>query len=88
MMETLPPLAIRILQKCAEQMVSKTDISQYYKKYTKAERETAVALLLDKQFIVAQVLPRPDTRKAPTFYTVSKEGERWLQKYYAGYPGK
>jgi transposase-like protein len=87
-MTLLPPLAIRILQKCAEQTVSKTAVTQYYKKHTKEEREEAVRLLLEEQYIIAQVMPRPDTRKAPTFYVISDKGRKWLKEYYKMYPAQ
>ena len=80
-------LEIRILLKCAEKAISKRDVTQLYSNYPKAERDTTILKLIDQGYITAQVMPKPGTRKPPTFYRITDKGQQWVDKYLESYPG-
>ncbi len=79
-------LEIRILLKCDEQPLSKRRISQLYSKFKKVERDTALAHLVDEGLLVSKVMPKPGTRKNPTFYFLTEKGVRWVKNYQASFP--
>lgn len=72
----LTTLEIRILLKCSERLISKRDITQLYSNQQKAERDEAILTLSKHNFIIAQPMPKPGTRKTPIFYKITDEGQK------------
>jgi len=79
-------LEMRILLKCAEQALSKRRVSQLYSKFKKSERDAALAHLMDEGLLISKVMPKPGTRKNPTFYFLTEKGEKWVKDYQANFP--
>ena len=86
MMIDLSVLEIRILLKCDEKTVSKRDITRFYHKHPKVDREQAIANLITRGLLLAQELPKANAKKTPTFYSLTEKGREWVQAYEANYP--
>lgn len=78
---TLSELEIKILMRCKTSPVSKRDITQMYKKNKKIEKEMVINSLVDFGYIKETKLPKPDTKKTPTFYFITEAGEKWIEQY-------
>jgi hypothetical protein len=82
----LNTLEIRILLKCYEGMLNKTDVTQIYFKHSMEVRSRAIATLSERGFIHALELPKPGSKKVPVFYEITDKGKRWVKNYLDNYP--
>lgn len=82
----LSTLEIRILLKCDKKLLSRTDISQLYKKFTKTYRDAAIKTLLKHSLIEAIEKPKEGTSKVPIFYQITSKGKIWVKNYNKNYP--
>lgn len=82
----LSTLEIRILLRCSESMLNRTDITQIYFKHSKEERSKAITNLIEREFILALELPKPGARKVPIYYEITEKGRQWVKKYLDNYP--
>lgn len=82
----LNTLEIRILLRCDEGMLNKTDITQIYSKYSKEERSKAITSLIEGGFIHSLELPKPGVRKIPVYYEITDKGKKWVKEYLDNYP--
>jgi len=77
----LSTLAIKMLLKCNEKSISMRDVTQFYKSYGKDERDKAIIDLLNEKYIESIQMPRPNTKKTPTFYSITLKGKKWVAAY-------
>jgi hypothetical protein len=82
----LNTLEILILYRCSVAFISKSQISQFFKKYSKDDRDLAIAHLINKKFIITKALPKLGTSKTPVFYLTTEAGKKWLETYNKNYP--
>jgi len=82
----LSPLSLTILMKCDEKPITKTDVTQFYKRHSREDRQTAINELLENNLIELKKRPKPGTHKAPTFYFITERGKSALKQYKEGYP--
>jgi len=82
----LSTLEIRILLKCDKKLLSRTDISQLYKKFTKTYRDAAIKTLLNYDLIEAIEKPKEGASKIPIFYQITPKGKNWVKSYNKNYP--
>jgi len=82
----LSTLEIRILLKCDKKLLSRTDISQLYKKFTKTYRDAAIKTLLNHDLIEAIEKPKEGASKTPVFYKITPKGKEWIERYNKNYP--
>lgn len=82
----LPLLEIRILLKCHEKAISKRDMTRFYYKHPKADREQALTHLMTRGLLLSQELPKAGAKKTPTFYSLTDAGKEWVKQYEANYP--
>ncbi len=78
---TISTLSIRILLKCHEKPVSMHNVSQFYKPFPKEERDKAIAELIKNHFIDTRMIPKPNTRRTPTYYLITDKGIKWVKEY-------
>ncbi len=80
-------LATRILLKCAQEPLSKSRVVLLYApKFTKAQRDEAIASLMVHQLIAPKPMPKAGVKKTPTFYFITEKGQRWVERYYKDFP--
>tara|TARA_R110000868_G_scaffold266583_1_gene525825 strand:+ start:41239 stop:41511 length:273 start_codon:yes stop_codon:yes gene_type:complete len=80
-------LAIKILLKCHDQKLNKRDITQRFKPYAIELRTNALNELFDANYITAKKLPRSNTTgPAPTYFSVTEDGETAIEEYFQQYP--
>jgi coproporphyrinogen III oxidase-like Fe-S oxidoreductase len=84
--DELSQLETRILLKCQTQPISKRDITQLYRKFTKSERDQAVQQLVRKGLLDERKMFKPGVAKTPTFYFITEDGEKWAKGYLANFP--
>lgn len=82
----LDTLEIRILLKCSEGLLKRNYVSQLYKKYTAAQRTTAINRLIKNGFIKAKEFPKPGAKITPVFYEITEQGRKWVKEYLENYP--
>lgn len=78
---TLPTLGIKILLNCKSKPLSMRDITQMYKTYKKSERDEVLEHLIAKNYIESIKMPKPNTKKTPTYYVITENGKIWIEKY-------
>jgi hypothetical protein len=84
----LSTLGIKILLKCNVKALSMHDVTQLYKSHKKEERDEVIKQLLLDKYIEAIKMPKPNTRKTPTYYLITKKGIKWVQNYLDSFPKK
>ena len=82
----LSSLEIRILFRCQKALLQKKYISQYYARYSSSERKKAINTLIEKGLVISMQLPKPDVKKKPTLYKITKKGNSWIANYKKNYP--
>lgn len=82
----LSALEIKILLKCNSGLISKSDVTQLFKAYTKEERAIAIESLIANKLIDAKEMPKPGSNKTPVFYKISVAGKKWIDDYNKNYP--
>ena len=82
----LAPLSLTNLIKCNEKPISKTDVTQFYKRHSPENRQKAIDALLENNLIEAKKRPKPGTQKAPIFYFITESGKNLLKQYENDYP--
>lgn len=80
------PLEIRILLKCNERPLGKKEISQLYRTYDSTERLTAIENLINGGLILSKQMPKPNSKKIPTYYWITDKGKKWVQEYIENLP--
>jgi hypothetical protein len=86
MPKMLSPIEIKILFKCGEKLLSKSLVTQLYKKIGKEKRDQAIQDLINAGFITEKLLPKPGANKTPTFYEITVKGKKWVEQYLNNYP--
>lgn len=81
-------LGIKILLKCSERQLSKHDVTQLYKVHSKEERDGAITYLLNDGYLEAVKMPKPNTKKTPTYYLITEKGSQWVDDYLNSFPKK
>ena len=82
----LNTLSIRILLKCSNGIVKNRDVSQFYHRESKKNRDKALKGLIEKDYINKLILPKPGTNKPPIFYEITEKGKKWVVEYTKSYP--
>jgi hypothetical protein len=82
----LTNLEIKILLQCSAGIVSKTVITQMFRRYNKMERAQAIDRLISKDFLLRQELPKLGSKKTPIFYRITEQGKKWIEEYNKNYP--
>ena len=77
----LEKLSIKILIGCDKKPLSKRDITQNFKRHPNEHRLKAINELLHHQFIVQKELPKPNTRRVPTYHFITVIGKAWITNY-------
>ena len=72
--------------KCDEKPITKTDVTQFYKRHSREDRQEAINALLENNLIELKKRPKAGTHKAPTFYFITQDGKIVLNQYKEGYP--
>lgn len=78
-------LEIRILLKCNEGALPKSDISRVYMRYPIKERKEALDNLMRRLYIIERELPGPKSKRIPLFYEITDKGRAWVKEYMATY---
>jgi DNA-binding PadR family transcriptional regulator len=87
-MEDLTGLEIKILLKCAQQVVSKTVLSNSFRTASLAQRYEAAEKLVKLGFVKVSERPNPTAtviRKTPVLYEISEKGRDWVEQYNQKY---
>ena len=66
---------------CNKKPLSKRDITQNFKRHATNLRLESIETLLKHQLIEKKEMPKPDTRRVPTYYFITNEGTLWLNQY-------
>jgi len=85
----LSTLEIKILlrcDKCNAGLVSKSDITQFFRTSSKEERGRAIDSLMANKLLLAQEMPRIGSNKTPVFYKLTENGKKWVDDYNENYP--
>ena len=77
----LPILGVKILLRCHEKPISMHDVTQFYKSYSKAERDSVISKLLSDGFLEEKKMPKPNVKKTPTYYFITAAGVKWINNY-------
>jgi len=88
-MKQLTGLEIKILLKCARDVLSKTQLTQCFRAKSLKQRYEAIQALLDDGFLTSSQRPRPSlsvVTKVPTYYEITEKGRAWLKKYCEEHP--
>lgn len=83
---TLSALEIKVLLKCRYGLVSKSDITQFFRTKDKTERTKAIENLIAEKLITAQEMPKLGSNKTPVFYQITETGKKWIDDYNKNYP--
>jgi len=83
---TLSTLEIKILLKCRAGLMSKSDVTQFFRANNKEERAKAINNLIANKLILAQEMPKAGSNKTPVFYKLMESGRRWIDDYNKNYP--
>lgn len=77
----LSELAIKILLRCNRNPISKHEVTQFYKKYAKAERDSTIDYLFKNDYIRIARVPKLGSGKIPTYYFIIEKGKNWIRDY-------
>ncbi|HSW68752.1 MAG TPA: hypothetical protein VLI69_01170 [Gammaproteobacteria bacterium] len=57
------------------------DVTQLYKQYKKEERDDEIRNLISDDYLEAKKMPKPNTKKTPTYYFITDKGKAWVKNY-------
>lgn len=86
---TLNTLEIKILLKCDKcnaGLISKSDITQFFRASSREERVKAINSLIANKLLVAREMPKAGSNKTPVFYELTNDGKKWIDDYNENYP--
>ncbi len=75
------PEQIRLLLSLYKSKQTKTAITKRYWKLSADLREQLIKELIDDDLIYSERCPTPDSRKTPTYYFISLQGQKWVKSY-------
>ena len=70
-----PAVEVRILFKCQQKPMSRTDIATAFHRFSISERDTALNNLIDDGLLELREMPKPKAKKTPVFYFISEAGK-------------
>ncbi len=79
-------LQIRLLLKCEQEPMTKSNVSKLYKKLEKDRRVEEITELIKAGMLTEKAMPKIGVNKTPVFYFLTEEGKNWVDQYHANYP--
>jgi hypothetical protein len=83
---SLSTLQIRLLFRCCDKAMSKTDVYRFSKKLSTDERAAFLHPLIQSGLLTEQEMPKKGVHKVPIFYFITDAGKAWVKQYQKNYP--
>ena len=86
----LNPLQIRILLRCIDDPLSKTNLTRlcqnYARQHGKDWCQESIENLINQEFLISKEMPKPGATKTPILYFLTNKGKAWITHYKENYP--